>query len=114
MGWGPSFQQEVQDAVRAATRQDGGWELQEACLEVLPAELPDRVIPQLDKKPAHCSVLVVPVQDANAGALPQGVPGVEGAAEDLVDGGQEGDGAMEEPLEGPGPSGGREMQQGGT
>jgi hypothetical protein len=39
---------------------------------------------------------------------------VEGAAEDLVGGGQEGDREMEKPLEGPRPTGGREMQQGGT
>jgi hypothetical protein len=46
-------------------------------------------------------VLVVPIPNANEGTLPQGVPGVERAAEDLVGGGQKGDGAREEPLEGP-------------
>jgi hypothetical protein len=62
-----------------------------ARLEVLPAEdrsLPHRAIPQLDDDPTHRSVLVVPVQDPNAGALLEGVPGVEGAAVDLLAGGQ--------------------------
>jgi hypothetical protein len=54
-------------------------------------------------------VLVVPVPDANARTLLQGVAGVEGATEDLVSGGQERGRAMEEPLEGPGPTGEREM-----
>jgi hypothetical protein len=70
--------------------------------------------PLADKKETHRPVLAVPIPNANEGTLPQGVPGVEGTAEDLVGGDQEGDGAMEELLEGPGSSGGREMQQGGT
>jgi hypothetical protein len=37
------------------------------------------------------------------------VPGVEGAAEDLVGGGQERDRKVEESLEGAGPTSGREM-----
>jgi hypothetical protein len=76
--------------------------------------LPHRAIPELDEEAAHRPVLVVPVPDANAGALLQGVPGVEGAAQDLVGGGQERDRTGEELLQGPGPTGGREMKQGGT
>jgi len=117
VGWWPDHQSQAQDAAPPAARQDGGWKFQEARLEVLPAEdrsLPHRAIPELDEEPAHRSMLVVPVQDANTGALPQGVLGVEGAAEDLVGGGQERDREGEEPLEDPGSASGREMQQGGT
>jgi hypothetical protein len=39
---------------------------------------------------------------------------VEGPAEDSLGGGQKGNWELEEPLEGPGPTGRREMQQGGT
>ena len=42
------------------------------------------------KQKKNRSVLVVPVEDANAGALLQSAPGVEGAAEDLVGGSLEG------------------------
>jgi hypothetical protein len=38
---------------------------------------------------------------------------VEGTAEDALGRGQKGDWKGEEALEGPGPTGGREMQQGG-
>jgi hypothetical protein len=112
MGEWPSHQ-EVQDTARAAARQDGGWEFQEACLEALSAEdrpLPHRAIPQLGEEPTYRSVLVVPVQDANARTLPQGVPGAEAVAEDLVGGGQERDGEVEESLEVTRPASGREMQ----
>jgi hypothetical protein len=44
-------------------------------------------------------MMVVPVQDRNAGALPEGVTGVEGAAEHVVGGGQEIDREVEGPLE---------------
>jgi len=60
--------------------------------------LSHRAIPELDEEAAYRPVLVVPVRDANAGALLQGVPGEEGAAEDLAGGGQERERAVEEPL----------------
>jgi hypothetical protein len=41
-------------------------------------------------------------------------PEEQGAAEDPLGGGQKRKCEVEEPLEGPGPTGGREMQQGGT
>jgi hypothetical protein len=49
-------------------RGTGGWKLQEATLEVLPAEdrpLPHRAIAKLDKEATHRTVLLVPVQDTN-------------------------------------------------
>jgi hypothetical protein len=54
---------------------------------------------------------VLEVRERNTNTRPplQGVCRVEGAAEDAVGGGQKRDWEMEEPLEGPGPSGGREM-----
>jgi hypothetical protein len=107
MGWWPGHQQEIQDAARAAARQGGGWKFHEARFEVLLAEdrsLPHWAISQLDEEPTHRLVLVVPVQDTNAGALLQGVPGVKVAAEDLVGGGQERDREVQESLEGAGPT----------
>jgi hypothetical protein len=47
--------------------------------------LPHRAISELDEEAAHRLVVVVPVPNANVGTLVQGVPGVEGAAEDLAD-----------------------------
>jgi hypothetical protein len=87
-------------------------EHQQARLKALPTEdkaLPRSAIPDLDEGKTHCPVLVVPIPNANAGTLPSGVPGVEGAAEDLMGGGQEADREIEEPLEGPGPAGGGEI-----
>jgi len=58
-------------------------------------------------------MLVVPMQDANTGALLQGVSGMEGAAEDFVDRGQKRDGGGRAA----GRSGiyyRREVRQGGT
>jgi hypothetical protein len=54
---------------------------------------------------SHHPVLVVPIPNANARTLPQGVPGVERAAEDLMGGGREVNREMEESLEGPGSAG---------
>ena len=44
----------------------------------------------MDKEPAHRSVLLVPVPDAEPGLPLQGVPRVEGPAEDPVGRGVEG------------------------
>jgi len=68
----------------------------------------------VDKESAHPSVLVVPVPDADPGALIQGVPRVEAPAEDPVGSGVEGDREGEEPVEDPGPLCRREVQPGGT
>ena len=48
-------------------------------------------------------VLVAPVPDSDPGVPPQGVPRVEGPAEDPVGGGAEGDWEAEEPVEDSGP-----------
>jgi len=59
-------------------------------------------------------MLVVPVPNADPGPSLQRVPRVEVAAEDPVGGGEEGDWEVEGSVEGAGPSGGREVQTGGT
>jgi hypothetical protein len=109
VGWWSDHQPQVQNAAPTAARPDGNWGHQKACLEILPAEdraLPLWAVPELDQNEAHHPVLVVPIPNTDEGTRPQSVPGVEGAAEDLMGGGQEGDREMEEPLEGPGPAGG--------
>jgi len=81
------LQEEIQNAGKAQARQCGHWELQEACLEVLPDEdraLPDRTIPALGKGSPHRPVLVVPVPHANERPPLQGVSGMEDAAKDSV------------------------------
>jgi len=87
MGWGPDLQKEIQGAKQAAAGRRGCWQLREARLEVLPADdrsLPHGATPSLDEERAHHSVPVVPVPDADTRLLLQGVPQVEGPAEDPV------------------------------
>jgi len=58
-----------------------------ACLEVLPVKdgaLPRRAVSELDEESTHCSVLVVPIQDADAGAYLQELPRVGGATKILL------------------------------
>jgi len=84
---------------------------QEARLTVLPGEdgaLPHRAVTPLDEEPAHPAALVVSVPDSDSGAPFQGVPRVEGPAEDHVGGGVggvEGDWGVEGPVEDPRPPG---------
>ena len=54
-------------------------------------------------------MLVVPVLELDPGTPLQGVPRVEGPAEDTVGGGPEGDRKVEETVEDPGTPGGREV-----
>jgi hypothetical protein len=117
VGAEPDHQSEVQDAGPAETGWGGCRHFQEARLEVLPAEdrsLPYRAIPGLGEEAPHPSVLVVRERNTDARPPLQGVRRVEGTAEDALGRGQKGNWEMEEPLEGPGPAGGREIQQGGT
>jgi len=79
------LQEEVQDAKQAGPRRHGCGQLQEAHLEVLPAD------PSVDEEPPYCSVLVVPLSGAEAGSPLQGVPREEGPAEDPVGRGTEGE-----------------------
>jgi hypothetical protein len=83
----------IQDAAPAAARQGGGWELQEARLEVLAAEdrsLPHRAIHQLDDDPDYRSVMVVPVQDIyKRGRIALGCARRGTSGRDLVCRGQE-------------------------
>jgi ribonuclease HI len=63
-------------------------------LQGLPAKdgpLPHQVVPSLGKETAHHQVLVVPILDPDQGAPLQGVPPLEGAAEDPVGEGAERD-----------------------
>ena len=76
--------------------------------------LPDGAVPQLDEESGHPAMLVVPVPESDARAPLQGVSGVEGAAEDPVGRGTEGDGGGERPVEDPEPLGGREVWAGST
>jgi len=95
----------------------GSWEYQEACLAVLldqDGALLDRAVPQLDEEAAHPTMLVVPTPEPDSGAPLQGVPRVEGPAEDTVGRGAEGDWEVEEPVEDPGPPDGGEVRAGGT
>jgi hypothetical protein len=57
---------------------------------------------------------VVPKRNTDARPPVQGVRHAEGIAEDDLGRGQKENWEMEERLEGPGPAGGREMQQTGT
>jgi len=115
MGWRPDLQDEVPDAKKPEARRHGSWEHRGACLTVLPDQdgaLPDRAVPQLDEKAAHPTMLVVPVSKPDSGAPLQGVSGMEDGAEDSVGGGAEGDGEVEQQVEGPGPPGRWEVQPG--
>jgi hypothetical protein len=76
--------------------------------------LPYRAIPPLDEESPHPSLLVVRERNTDTRQPLQGVCRVERPAEDSVDGGQKGNGEVEEPLEGPGHTGRRKMQQGST
>ena len=74
----------------------------------LPAKdrpLPDWAIPELDEEPPHPSVLVVRERNTDTRSPLQGMRRVEGTAEGSLGGGQEGNGEVEEPLEGPRPTG---------
>src|ERR1700712_224031 len=109
VGRKPDQQNKVRDAGQAETGRSGRRQHQEARLEVLPAKdrsLPHRATPAPNKKPPLPPVLVVRVRNTDARPPLRGVRRVEGAAEDPVGGGQEGDRKMEEPLEGQGPTGG--------
>jgi len=59
---------------------------------VFPTPPTRRAVPQLDDKPAHPAMLVVPVPNADPGPPLQEVPRVEAAAGNPVGGGEEGDG----------------------
>jgi hypothetical protein len=77
MGRKPNLQNKVLPAEEPEAQRRGGRQLQEARLEVLPAQdraLPDRTLPQLDDAPAYPVMLVVPVPDTDPGAPLQGVP----------------------------------------
>jgi hypothetical protein len=71
-------------------------------------------ISPMGEGPPQCSVLVVPVPDADEGPRLQGVPRMEGAAEDTVGGDAEEDGEEEEPVDGPGSASRWEMRAGGA
>jgi len=103
VGWRPDLQEEIQDARKSETGWHSSWEVQEACLEVRPDKngaLPDGTVPALGESSPDSPVLVVPVANTDEGPPPQGVPEVEGAAEDLVGGGVQGDGEREAAVEG--------------
>jgi len=90
---------------------------QEACLKGLPAEIGTRAhwaVPALDQSQVLRTVLVVPEPEADEEPPLQGVSEVEGAAEDSVGGGEEGNGDVEESVEEPGSDGQRKVQPGGT
>jgi len=66
---------------QAAAGPDGSQQPQEASLKALPTEdgsLPHRAVPELDEESPHGQVLVMPIQDADAGACPQKLPPLEG------------------------------------
>jgi len=101
-----NLQAEIQATGDPQTGGCSRWEHQEARLAVLPAEgeaLPHWRISALGQKPTRPSMLVAPVPLADKGAPFQGVPEVEGGAEDPLGGGEAGDWVVEEPVEGPGP-----------
>ena len=72
--------------------------------------LPDGAVSQLNEKSGDPAMQVVPLPSPDSGAPLQGVPGVEGPAEDPVGEGAEGDAEEEEPVE----PGGRAVWTGGT
>ena len=68
MSWGPDLQDKIPNAEKPEAGWCGGWEHQEARLEILPP---------LDEEPGHPAVLVVPVSESDSGAPLQSVSGVE-------------------------------------
>jgi hypothetical protein len=95
----------------------GGWWLQGARLQVVPAEdrsLPHRPVPEVDGEPAHHQVLVVPVQDPGAGGCLQELPPFEGPAEDPVVEGAEGEWKRKGSVHDPGPPRRCEVQPGSS
>ena len=76
--------------------------------------LTNGAVAQLDKEPTNPAMLVAPVPNAEPGPPVQGVPRVEAAAEDPVDGSEEGDWKREGSVEGVGRTGRREVQPGGA
>ena len=116
-GWGPDLQDEIQDAEKPEAGRHGCWERQEAGLTPLLGEggaLPSWAVPPPNKEPTPPAVLVVPVPGLDSGAPIQEVSRVEGAIEDPVGGGVEGDWQVEEPVDDPGPTGRWAMQSGGA
>jgi len=59
-------------------------------------------------------VLVVPIPNSDPGPHLQGVPQLEAAAEDPAGGGEEGQGEVEGPVEGVGPTGRRQVPPSGA
>jgi len=85
VGWGKGLQDEVQDAEKPEAGWHSCWELQEACLAVLPDEdgaLSHRAVSPLDENPTHSPVLVVPIPEPDSGAPLQRLSEVEGPTED--------------------------------
>jgi hypothetical protein len=64
----------------------------------------------MDKEPADCRVLAVPVQDPDAGPLVQELPPLEAAAVDPVGVGAKGEWEGEGSVQGPGPFRRHEVQ----
>jgi len=97
-------QDQIPDAEEPEARWRGRWEYQETRLQVLTAEdgaLSVRAVSQLNEEPVHPALLVVPVPQSDLGASAQGVPGVEGPAEDSVGRGAEEDREVEGYVEDP-------------
>jgi hypothetical protein len=95
VGWRPDLQKEIQNAKEPKAQRYGCWEHQAACCEVLPYEdgaLPYRRVPTLDKVASEPPVLVVPMPQADERPPLEEVPEMEGGAENLVEGGLQGDG----------------------
>ena len=112
VGWRSDLQGKVPAAEKPKARWRGGWEHQEACLSVLPAQdgaLPNRTVPQLDKEASHATMLVVSVPVPDPGTPLHGVPVVEVTAEGAVGGGKEGDREVEGLVDDQGPLGGWEI-----
>jgi len=102
MGWRPDLQVEIQNAETPHAGRHGCWEYQVAHFKVLPDESgvqQYRAVPSLGQSSPSCPVLVVPVPLANERPPLQGVPGVEGPAENPVWGCAERDREVEGPLD---------------
>jgi len=67
----------------------------------LKTSLPHRAVPTVDEEPPYRSVLAVPVSHADTGLPLQGVPPVDGPAEDPVGRGTEGKREGEAPVQDP-------------
>jgi len=100
--------EDVQDATHAAARQDSGWKCKKGGSKVLPVQdwtLSDQGVLGVDKESRLSAVLVVQVQEADAGAPLQELWTMEGAAEGAVEGGVQGDEERKEAVCGLGPPG---------